>query len=104
MPYYVLCAIVCHNAWHLFGGAPAADDGGRGCGELHELVLVVLEADVERLPLDDQRSVLLTAEGVQLLVSLSPRCHSPGDDEVSCSFIDYIEQVESFSYDSSHIP
>ena len=69
--------------WYLFGGAPAADDGGRGCGELHELVLVVLEADVERLPLDDQRSVLLTPEGVQLLVSLSPRRHSPGNDELA---------------------
>ena len=40
-------------------------------------MLVVLEADVERLALDDQRRVLLPPERVQLLMRLRACRHSP---------------------------
>lgn len=93
-----------HDLGFLRGGAAAAHDSGALARQLHELVLVVLQAHLvgtqhtpdlhpalwaggflqpglrgcpylQRVPRDDQGAVVLAAEGVQLQVGFSSVCH-----------------------------
>ena len=60
------------NGGLLSGRAAAADDGRRLGGQFHELVLVILETQLQRLAADHQSRVRLAPERVQLLVRVRP--------------------------------
>ena len=46
------------NLGLLLGGAATTDDGRARRGQLHEFVLVELEADLQRVAFDDEAGVL----------------------------------------------
>lgn len=59
--------------------AAAADDRRTTRRQLHELVLIILKADLERLARHDQRAVLLSPEVVQLEMCVGSRLHALQD-------------------------